>query len=111
PFLTTKEIDETYQEHDISIVNEQDRLVVKGQFKRTDDVNIVLYQNMKSKYYHVTVSKKPYTALCVDVFTEEEIENGISVTKNINQEGLDGKYSIYIELNGVLYHTDEYVEF
>lgn len=111
PFLTTKEIDETYQEHDISIVNEQDRLVVKGQFKRTDDVNIVLYQNMKSKYYHVTVSKKPYTALCVDVFTEEETENGISVTKNINQEGLDGKYSIYIELNGVLYHTDEYVEF
>ena len=59
----------------------------------------------------MTVSKKPYTALCVDIFTEEETENGISVTKYINQEGLDGKYSIYIELNGVLYNTGEYVEF
>ena len=111
PFLTAKKIDDEYQKHDISIIDEQDRLVVKGQFKRTDDVNIILYQNMKSKYYHVTVSKKPYTALCVDVFTEEETKNGISVTKYMNQKGLSGKYSIYIEINDKLYNTQQFIEF
>jgi len=66
---------------------------------------------MTMKYYNVPVSKKPYTALCVDVFTEEENENGITVTKYINEEGLSGKYSIYMEIDGVMYNTGEYVEF
>ena len=111
PILNSIATDKIYNRHNISIINEQDRLVVKGQFKRTDDVNIIFYQNMKSKYYHVTVSKKPYTALCVDIFTEEETKNGISVTKYINREGLSGKYSIYIEINGILYNTKRYVTF
>ena len=66
---------------------------------------------MKSKYYNVKVSKKPYTALCVDLFTEEENEQGIDVTKYINKDGLSGKYSIYIELDNTLYNTGRYVEF
>ena len=61
--------------------------------------------------YEVTISKKPYTALCVDIFTEEETENGIVVTKYINQEGLSGKYSIYLKINGILYNTGKYVRF
>ena len=109
--LPSKKIDKTYKSHNISITKEIDRLVVKGQFKRGTDVNVVLYKNMLSKYYNIKVSKKPYTALCVDVFTEEENENGIVVTKYINDEGLSGKYSIYIEIDGVLYDTGRYVEF
>ena len=66
---------------------------------------------MTMKYYDVPVSKKPYTALCVDVFTEEENENGISVTKYINEEGLSGKYSIYVSIDGVIYNTGKNVEF
>lgn len=109
--LDAKEIDETYKKHHISITKEIDRLVVSGQFKKDNDVNIVLYQNLKAKYYHVRVSKKPYTALCVYVFTEEENKNGLQVTKYINEDGLDGKYSIYVEIDGTLYNTGEYVEF
>ena len=109
--LPSKKIDKTYKSHNISITKEIDRLVVEGQFKRGTDVNVVLYKNMLSKYYNIKVSKKPYTALCVDVFTEEENENGIVVTKYINDEGLSGKYSIYIEIDGVLYDTGRYVEF
>lgn len=109
--LPSKKIDKNYKSHNISITKEIDRLVVKGQFKRGTDVNVVLYKNMLSKYYNIKVSKKPYTALCVDVFTEEENENGIVVTKYINDEGLSGKYSIYIEIDGVLYNTGRYVEF
>ena len=57
------------------------------------------------------ISKKPYTALCVDVFTDEENENGIMVTKYINQEDLSGRYCIYIEIDGVIYNTGKYVKF
>ena len=63
------------------------------------------------KEYEVPISKKPYTALCVDIFTEEEDENGIVVTKYINQEGLEGKYSIYLKIDDILYDTGRYVEF
>ena len=66
---------------------------------------------MKAKYYNFKVSKKPYTALCVDIFTEDENENGIVVTKYINQNNLKGKYSIYVEINGKIYNTGEYVKF
>ena len=105
------EIDEEYESHNISFVKEKDRLVVKGLFKRLTDVNVILYKNMTMKYYNVPVSKKPYTALCVDILTEEETEKGITVTKYINEDGLNGKYSIYIEIDGVIYNTGEYVEF
>lgn len=105
------ETDDTYDTYNITINKEIDRLVFKGTFKKMTNVNIILYKNMTSKYYNVPVSKKPYTALCVYVFTEEEKENGITVTKYINEEGLNGKYSIYIEVDGVIYNTGEYVEF
>ncbi len=111
PFLKSTKKDETYESYNISLSKEIDRLVVKGQFKRGTDVKIVLYQNMDSYIYNFPVSKKPYTALCVDIFTEEENENGIVVTKYINEDNLKGKYSIYLEINGTLYETEEYVEF
>ena len=109
--IFAKKIDDTYKSHNISITKEIDRLVVKGQFKRTDTVNIVLYKNITANYYNFKISKKPYTALCVDIFTEEETKNGIVVTKNINEDGLNGKYAVYIEINGTLYNTNEYVEY
>ncbi|MCI8588779.1 MAG: aryl-sulfate sulfotransferase [Bacilli bacterium] len=111
PFLSVKEMDKEYKSHNIEITKEIDRLVVKGKFQRKTEVKIVLYRNMNLKYYDIIVSKKPYTALCVDLFTEEEDKEGINVTKYINEAGLIGKYSIYIEIDGILYNTEEYVEF
>lgn len=66
---------------------------------------------MQANYYNVKISKRPYTALCVDIFTEEENENGIVVTKYINAEGLNGEYSIFLEIDGVIYDPDLFVEF
>lgn len=109
--LLSKKVDKTYLSHNISITKEIDRLVVKGQFKRTDKVNVILRKNEDLKYYNIKVSKKPYTALCVDIFTEEENKNGIVVTKYINKDGLNGKYEILLELNGKIYNTENYVEF
>jgi hypothetical protein len=70
-----------------------------------------LYQNLKKNIYKLPVSKKPYTALCVDILTDEETKNGINVTKYINSKGLRGKYSIYIEVDGQVYNSGKYVEF
>lgn len=111
PVINSVKIDEEYQSHNISITKEIDRLVVKGTFKRGTEVNVILYKNMISNYYNIKISKKPYTALCVDVFTEEENENGITVTKYINEDDLKGKYSIYLEIDGTIYNTNTYVEY
>ncbi len=98
-------------DRDFSVTEEIDRIVVSGRYKQGEDVNILLYQNMNIKEYHVSVSKKPYTALCLDIFTEDETENGIVVNKFINSEGLKGKYSVYLKIDGVIYDTEKYVEF
>ena len=107
----TKNIKSISKKYNIKLTKEEDRLVFSGRFKRKNNVNIILYKNLKSNYYKVKVSKHPYTALCVDIFTEEENKNGINITKYINNEGLKGKYSIYIEIDGVIYQTKEYVKF
>ena len=95
----------------IIIKKQIDRLVIKGRFKKCSEVKIILYKYLNSKIYNFPVSKKPYTALCVDILTDEENENGIVVTKYINDEGLQGKYSIYLEIDSKLYDTEKYVEF
>ena len=107
----TKNIKSIAKKYNIKLTKEEDRLVFSGRFKRTNNVNVILYKNLKSNYYKVKVSKHTYTALCVDIFTEEENKNGINITKYINKEGLKGKYSIYIEIDGVIYQTKEYVKF
>ena len=109
--LNINKIDKEYENYNITFNKEYDRLVFKGQFKKGTDVKIYLVDGLKSNIYNVSVSKKPYTALCVDIFTEEENENGIVVTKYINEVNLKGKYKIYVEIEGKLYNTEEYVEF
>lgn len=110
-FITkAKKIDKEYKKHDIKITNEEDRIEVKGRFKRGTAVKVLLYQNAKIKEYEVPISKKPYTAMCVDIFTEEENKNGIVVTKYINKENLSGKYSIYLQINDTIYKTEKYIE-
>ena len=108
---STSDLKEIKEEHEIEFTKEEDRLVFTGRFKRGSEVNVVLYQDLFTKVYNVSISKKPYTALCVDIFSEEETENGITVTKYINAEGLSGKYSIYLEVDGKLYNSGEYVIF
>lgn len=107
----SKSIENIVKEHDIKITKEEDRLDFSGRFKRENEVNIILYNNMISKYYNVRISKHPYTALCIDIFNETENQQGINITKYINKEGLKGKYSIYIEIDGILYNTKKYVVF
>ena len=110
-FITNaKDIDKEYKSHEISIKNEEDRLEIKGRFKRGVEVKAILYKNGIIKEYNIPISKKPYTAMCVDIFTEEENKNGIVVTKYINKEDLSGKYSLYLQINDTIYKTGKYIE-
>ena len=108
-FITDINIDQNFlKEHNVTLRNEEDRLVVSGRFKKEDNVRVGLYRNFYTNFYKIPVSKYPYSALCIDIFTEDENQNGIEVTKYINKEGLRGNYSVYIEYNGKLYNTGKY---
>ena len=102
--------DKKYEDSNIKIFNEKDRLDITGKFKKSDDVDIILYKNLTSKYYHFDISTKPYTALCVDLLTPEQKKNGLNVEKFINYETLHGKYSVYIKINNKIYNTEKYIE-
>lgn len=103
--LFTKSIDENYKSYQINVVKEYDRLVITGTWKKTDSVQMILDNTFDKKVYDVRISKKPYTAMCIDIFNEEDI----TVTKYINDESLQGKYYLYIKINGSIYDLDRYV--
>ena len=109
-FIKTVEIDDDYNNRNITLTNEEDRLVISGKFKKGENVSFILRKGFTNNYYDQVISKKPYTALCVDIFTEEETNEGINITRYINKEGLSGKYSIYIKINDKIYKTNDYIE-
>lgn len=109
--LFPNRIDKDYKSHDISITKEVDRIVFTGTFKKSDKVEIILDNLVDKRTYPLVISKKPYTAMCIDVFNEEEKKNGIQVTKYINDEGMHGKYYIYVRINGKTYDIDKYVSY
>lgn len=109
-FIKTVEIDDDYNKRNITITNEEDRLVISGRFKKGENVSFILRKGFTNNYYDQIISKKPYTALCVDIFTEEETNEGINITRYINKETLRGKYSIYIKINDKIYNTNNYIE-
>lgn len=109
-FIKTVEIDDDYNNRNITLTNEEDRLVISGRFKKGENVSFILRKGFTNNYYDQIISKKPYTALCVDIFTEEETNEGINITRYINKEGLSGKYSIYIKINDKIYNTNNYIE-
>ena len=103
--LFNKDFDEVKDKYNIKITKEVDRLVVEGTFKKEDSVTIILNSPFSQKNYDVRISTKPYTALCVDVFNKDEL----TVTKYINDEGLSGKYYLFIKINGTIYDSDLYI--
>ena len=109
-FIKTVEIDDDYNKRNITLTNEEDRLVISGKFKKEENVSFILRKGFTNNYYDQIISKKPYTALCVDIFTEEETNEGINITRYINKETLMGKYSIYIKINDKIYKTNNYIE-
>lgn len=106
--------DSEYKKHDIKLTKEPDRLVISGQFERGTKLQVILWSRTKRqlRYYNIRVSKRPYTAMCVDIWSEKERKDGITVTSYINAEGLKGsQWEIYIKIGDKIYATDRSVQF
>ena len=98
----------TYDKYNISLIKQPHRLAVTGTFTKEDKVKIILDKFLGKKTYDFIISTRPYTAMCVDIFTNKD---PMTITKYINEDGLKGKYSIYIMINNIIYKTDNYVIF
>lgn len=107
--IKTIKTDDDYNNRNITLTNEEDRLVLSGKFKKGESVSFILRKGLTNYYYDQVISKKPYTALCVDIFTEEETNEEIKITRYINKEGLSGKYYLYLKINDKIYDTKRYV--
>lgn len=101
---------EDYKAHNIVFKNEEDRIAMHGVFDKGRIVTLVLAKDGEIKEYDIPVSVRPYTALCINIFTTEETEKTLELYKYINKDGLDGEYEIYLEIDDVLYNTGEKAE-
>lgn len=106
-FNTTKET-KILDDYNFKLKKEFDRLIVSGDFLVEDEVSVILYKNFTFKQYNIAVSKLPYTAMCIDIFNEDE---KITIYKYINDVGLQNNYNVFIKLNGKIYNTDFQVNF
>lgn len=107
--IFAKQIDDHYNRYNISVKKEVDRLVVTGTFQKDDKVQVILDNTFDKRVYDVRISERPYTAMCIDIFNEEEDTNGITVTKYINDLGITGKYYLYIKINNTIYDLNQYI--
>lgn len=95
-------------DYNLDISKEYDRLVVSGDFKSDDKVSVILYNNFYFMEYDVRVSRRPYTAMCLDIFEDQD---SLTINKYINDEGLSGLYTIFIKINDQIYNTNKIVDF
>lgn len=109
--LFPKKADDIIEKYDISFTKEADRLVFKGTFEKEDKVSIILNRLSSQKTYDLIISKKPYAAMCVDLFNEDSKSDKITVTKYINDLGLKDRYEIYLKINGKIYKINKAVTF
>lgn len=86
--LNYKKIDKDYEQYQINIIKEKNRLVIEASFEENDEAYIILDKFLGKKIYN--------------------LKNGYNY---INEKGLSGDYSIYIKVNNKLYKTNNYVTF
>ena len=86
--LFWKTDDTIFKKYDLSLYKDATRLTVKGKFNKKDKVQIILDNILNKKTYNVT-----------------------SNVIYINEEGLNGKYYIYLKINDTIYKLHKYCNF
>ncbi len=102
--LFWKNDESVFSKYNLSLHKDANRLVLSGKFKKNDDVKIVLDNVLDKKTYDVNISESPY-------IEGDSKDKKIDVTTYINEEGLSGKYYIYLKVNGTTYKLNKYVWF
>lgn len=102
--LFWKHDDSIYKKYKLSLYKDANRLVLNGTFKKNDSVQIILDNVFDKNTYDVSISESPYI---------EETSEGkkVNVSTYINEEGMSGKYYIYLKINGTTYKLNKYVWF
>ena len=96
--LIFKKDSSVFNQYKLNLIRNSNYLVIKGIFKKADNVQIILDN---------VLSKKTYD---VDVLSGNETVSGkMNTATYISQEGVYGKYYIYLKINGTTYKLSKYV--
>ena len=93
-----KKDDSVFKTYDLDLSVSANRLTVKGTFKKSDKVQIILDNVLSKKTYDVDV-----------LGGNETVSGKMETSTYINKEGVYGKYYIYLKINGVNYKLCKYV--
>ncbi len=85
------------KKYNISLYKDFYGLKIKGAFKANDDVQIVLDNVLDKKTYNLV--------------NKEDSNEKIKVSRYISEDGIKGKYYIYLRVNGKIYKLQKYVVF
>ncbi len=104
--IFSKTDDSIIDKYKISLYKDANRLQLNGTFKKSDKVQIILDNVLDKKTYDVQISETPYLK-----DDNNKKSDKIAIETYINEEGLNGKYYIYLRINGTIYKLHKYVFF
>lgn len=93
--------------YEITLEKDNDRLELKGIFKKNESIYISLENSLEEHIYKINLSNNTFTAMCIAIFEEEDSH----ITYYINEENIRGIYHIYLYIDGHKYNTYEKVVF
>lgn len=95
--LNSKVDNDILKKYNISLYKDVFGLKVKGTFKESDDVQIILDNVLDKKTYDLNVPEKS--------------NNKVNSSRYISEDGIKGKFYIYLRINGTIYKLHKYVIF
>ena len=95
--LGAKSDDDILDKYNISLYKDVFGLKVKGTFKESDNVEVILDNVLDKKTYSLIVGTNS--------------NKKITTSRYISEDGIKGKYYIYLRINGTIYKLHKYVNF
>lgn len=95
--LNSKVDNDILKKYNISLYKDVFGLKVKGTFKESDDVQIILDNVLDKKTYDLNVPEKS--------------NKKVNSSRYISEDGIKGKFYIYLRINGTIYKLHKYVIF
>ena len=95
--LGAKNDDSILDKYNITLYKDVFGLKVKGTFKESDEVQIILDNVLDKKTY--------------DLLIPTDSDKKITTSRYISEDGIKGKYYIYLRINGTIYKLKKYVIF
>lgn len=88
---------------------EEDRLALKASFEKGQVVMLVLENGQEKHQYYIPTTKKPFTAMCVGTFLQEDSSRVVEYY--VSKEGLKGSFAISLIIEDKKYQSGITVEF